>query len=57
MGDWSIQRKEKKEIVQFHELGQEVDRILEKISADGIASLTPEEQRLMERYSRMKTKR
>lgn len=57
MGDWSVQRKEKKEVVQFHELGQEVDRILEKISADGIASLTAEEQRLMERYSRMKTKR
>lgn len=40
--------------VQFHDLSAEVDRILDKISKDGMASLTSEERDLMERYSRMK---
>ena len=40
--------------VKFHDLHQEVDRILEKISKQGIDSLTSEEQELMRRYSRMK---
>ncbi len=57
LGDWADTRAERKRGVAFHELGQEVDRILEKISKEGINSLTREEQNLMERYSRMKTKR
>lgn len=40
--------------VAFHELGQEVDRILEKISRQGLNSLTLEERLLMERYARAK---
>jgi membrane associated rhomboid family serine protease len=48
----------KKPPVQFHELtddlAQQVDRILDKILKQGVDSLTPEEKRLMDRYSRMK---
>jgi membrane associated rhomboid family serine protease len=53
-GDWSRQRKTSKPKIEFHELGQEVDRILEKISLKGRSSLTREERELLERYSRMK---
>jgi membrane associated rhomboid family serine protease len=44
--------------VEFHEvtddLVKEVDRILEKISKQGMDSLSPKEKKLMERYSQMK---
>ncbi|MBI4397430.1 MAG: rhomboid family intramembrane serine protease, partial [Elusimicrobia bacterium] len=40
--------------VELHELSREVDRILDKILKEGIDSLTPEEQDLMKRYSKMK---
>lgn len=58
-GQWEEKREKKQESrhqVAFHELGQEVDRILEKISKQGLQSLTREEKDLMERYSRSKSK-
>jgi membrane associated rhomboid family serine protease len=54
LGDWAQRRRPSKPKIEFHELGQEVDRILEKISLKGKASLTREERDLLERYSRMK---
>jgi membrane associated rhomboid family serine protease len=53
-GRWFRERSEQKNEVKFHDLSQEVDRILDKISRQGVDSLTPEEQELMRRYSRMK---
>jgi membrane associated rhomboid family serine protease len=50
----SAAKKNRKPGLDFHELSQEVDRILEKILREGIDSLTPEEQELMRRYSKMK---
>lgn len=38
--------------VRIYELGSEVDRILDKISARGLDSLTSEERDLMDRYGR-----
>lgn len=55
MGSWADWIKKKtapKPPVPFHELGQEVDRILEKISQKGRSSLSRSERDLLERYSR-----
>ncbi|MBL0058140.1 MAG: rhomboid family intramembrane serine protease [Elusimicrobia bacterium] len=54
IGDWIHRRTAPKPPISFHELGAEVDRILEKISAKGRSSLTSDERELLERYSRMK---
>jgi membrane associated rhomboid family serine protease len=48
---WKSGRAEAKRTQRFHDLGQEVDRILEKISKQGIGSLSREEEELMRRYS------
>ncbi|MBK8576069.1 MAG: rhomboid family intramembrane serine protease [Elusimicrobia bacterium] len=48
------QKPSPKPTIRLHELGAEVDRILEKISQQGRSSLTQDEQELLERYSRMK---
>ena len=53
VGEWAQRKVAPKPPMQFHELGAEVDRILEKISQKGRASLTQEEQKLLERYSRL----
>lgn len=53
-GDWARKKTAPKPHMQFHELGAEVDRILEKISQKGRSSLSRDEQQLLERYSRMK---
>ncbi len=53
LGEWAQKKTVSKPPIQFHELGAEVDRILEKISQKGRASLTREEQELLERYSRL----
>lgn len=43
--------------LRFHELGAEVDRLLEKIARRGLDSLSPEERRLMDLYSRERSKK
>jgi hypothetical protein len=56
-GRWAERAGRRVEVqreARFHELGREVDRILEKISREGLSRLTPEERSLMERYSRQK---
>jgi membrane associated rhomboid family serine protease len=53
LGEWAQRKAAPKPPIQFHELGAEVDRILEKISQKGRSSLTRDEQELLERYSRM----
>jgi hypothetical protein len=44
--------------VEFHEVTDElvsrVDKILEKVSKEGAQSLTPEEKKIMDRYSKQK---
>ena len=40
---------------EVHDLTEDVDKILDKISAQGIESLTAEEQEIMERYARRKS--
>lgn len=55
--EWSARRRKARprlSDVAFHDLSQEVDRILDKILKQGVGSLTPEEQELMRRYSKMK---
>jgi membrane associated rhomboid family serine protease len=52
--DWAKKKTAPKPPVPLHELGQEVDRILEKISQKGRSSLTRSEQDLLDRYSRLK---
>lgn len=54
---WRRRRAANRAAARFHELGAEVDRLLEKISRRGIDSLTAEERRLMDRYSREKAGR
>src|SRR6185295_15924440 len=48
----------KRSAVEFHEvtdeLVHEVDRILDKILKQGVESLTPEERKIMDRYSHLK---
>lgn len=48
----------KRASVEFHEVTDElvnqVDRILDKVLKQGVESLTPEEKRIMDRYSKMK---
>ena len=43
--------------VRFHDADAEVDRILDKILKEGVASLTRDEQEFMRRYSNSKTKK
>lgn len=54
---WGRRRRANRAAARFHELGAEVDRLLEKISRRGIDSLTAEERRLMDRYSREQGRR
>jgi membrane associated rhomboid family serine protease len=51
--EWTRTKTAPRPPMQFHELGAEVDRILEKISQKGRASLTRDERNLLERYSRL----
>jgi hypothetical protein len=45
LGEWAQRKAAPKPPMQFHELGAEVDRILEKISQKGRSSLTREPNR------------
>ncbi len=51
---WFSAKARQKPEPRFHDLSQEVDRILDKILKQGVNSLTPEEQELMRRYSKTK---
>lgn len=55
--DWIQRKTAPKPPIQFHELGAEVDRILEKISQKGRNSLSDEEKKLLDHYSRQKRER
>ena len=46
--------KSPKENAELRELAKEVDRILEKVLREGARSLTPEEQEIMQKYSKRK---
>jgi membrane associated rhomboid family serine protease len=54
LGEWAQRKTSPKPPVEFHELGAEVDRILEKISQKGRESLTADEKKLLDQYSRIK---
>jgi membrane associated rhomboid family serine protease len=52
--EWWSGRRRRREETRLYDLDQEVDRILEKVSRQGSASLTDDERELMRSYSRLK---